>query len=73
MTAAGWPSDALMCICGPGSPAHPVSNGALVWNGRLALALQLHPVLRADQALAQQCLDDWYESLRTPMVRERAA
>lgn len=73
MTRAGWPADRLLCICGPGSPAHPVSNGALIWNGRLTLTLQLNPVLGADQAMAERCLRDWRRHLLALEEEERAA
>lgn len=59
MTRAGWPAASLVCFSGPGSPAHPVSNGSLIWNGRLTLVLQFHPVLGFSQALLEQCLRDW--------------
>lgn len=73
MTRTGWPADGLLCICGPGSPTHPVSNGALIWNRCLTLVLQLDPVLRADQALVEQCLNEWRGRLLAGEKRERAA
>jgi len=54
-------------------PAHPVSTGALIWNGRLTLTLQLDPVLGADRTLAEQCLRDWRRCLLVPEEGARAA
>lgn len=73
MAAAGWPASALMCCLGPGSPGHPVSNGAMIWNGRLTLALQFQPALGFDQALLEQCLHDWRGLLLDPGAMEVAA
>lgn len=73
MTAAGWPARSLLCFCGPGSPAHPVSNGAMIWNGRLTLMLQFHPVLGLGQQMLDACLHDWRALLLDPGAMEVAA
>lgn len=61
--SAGMAADTVFCCCGPGSPNHPVANGAMVVNGRLNLALRLHPSLGVDQAQAQHCLQHWMNGL----------
>lgn len=61
--SAGMAADTAFCCCGPGSPNHPVANGAMVVNGRLNLALRLHPSLGADAAVAQRCLQHWIKGL----------
>jgi hypothetical protein len=57
------PPQALLCACGPGSPNHPVANGMMVTNGRLALALRLDPVLGLDDAAREACLAHWRDTL----------
>ncbi|MZR64033.1 hypothetical protein [Alcanivorax sp. DP30] len=61
--SAGMAPDTTFCCCGPGSPNHPVANGVMIVNGRLTLALRLHPSLGADQARAEQCLQHWKNGL----------
>lgn len=61
--SAGMPADTVFCCCGPGSPNHPVANGAIVVNGQLSLALRLHPSLGVDQARAELCLQHWLDGL----------
>lgn len=61
--SAGMAPDTVFCCCGPGSPNHPVANGAMVVNGRLNLALRLHPSLGASNADAQACLQHWINGL----------
>lgn len=73
MSVPGWPRHGLICFCGPGSPEHPVSNGALIWNGRLTQVLQFHPVLGLDKGVAQQCLSDWRALLLDPGAMEAVA
>lgn len=73
MSRAGWPAHSLLCFCGPGSPAHPVSNGAMIWNGRLTLALQFHPRLGHDRRMLESCLHDWRALLLDPGAMEAAA
>lgn len=53
------PPQAVLCACGPGSPNHPVANGMMITNGRLALALRLDPVLGQDDAGRAACLAHW--------------
>lgn len=57
--SGGLPADTVFVCCGPGSPNHPVANGVMVVNGRMNLALKLHPSLGAPHAVAQQCLQRW--------------
>jgi len=61
--AAGFSSQALLTLCGPGSPNHPVSNGAMIVNGCLTLSLKLDPVLGEDAAATRTCLEDWRTGL----------
>jgi hypothetical protein len=44
----------------------PLGAACLTYNGRLALTLQVHPVLGLDQAAAQQVMDAWVRALRQP-------
>lgn len=73
MAAAGWSPESLLCCTGPGSPTHPVSNGAIIWNGRLTLTLQTHPVLGVDETLLRRCMNEWRGLLLDPLAREVAA
>lgn len=73
MSAVGWPGHGLLCFCGPGSPDHPVSNGALIWNGRLTQVLQFHPVLGQNGAMVERCLHDWRALLLDPGAMEAVA
>jgi hypothetical protein len=43
--------------------SRPVGAACLTWNGRLAITLQLHPVLSRDPATAHAWLFDWLEHL----------
>ncbi len=61
--SAGMAPDTVFCLCGPGSPNHPVANGAMVVNGQLNLALRLHASLGAGEATARRCLQHWIEGL----------
>lgn len=47
-----------ICVA-PGSPAYPVSAGALDWQGRLALACRVHPVVDRDGQAAARLLQAW--------------
>lgn len=61
--SAGMAPDTVFCCCGPGSPNHPVANGVMVVNGRLTLALRLHPSLGADHGQSERCLQHWINGL----------
>lgn len=61
--SAGLPEDTVFACCGPGSPTHPVANGVAVVNGRMSLALKLHPSLGADNGQAERCLQQWINGL----------
>lgn len=61
--SGGMSADTVFGCCGPGSPNHPVANGVMVVNGRLSLALRLHPSLGADADCAQRCLEQWINDL----------
>ena len=63
LRSAGFSSRALVTLCGPGSPNHPVSNGVMIVNGRLTLSLKLDPSLGADRARAEECLACWRSGL----------
>ncbi|MFT6599632.1 MAG: hypothetical protein ACJATD_000467 [Alloalcanivorax sp.] len=63
LTQAGFSPRALVTLCGPGSPNHPVSNGAMIVNGCLTLSLKLDPVLGADAAVTRTCLEHWRAGL----------
>ena len=60
LARAGFSPRALVTLCGPGSPNHPVSNGAMIVNGCLTLSLKLDPVLGADAAVTRTCLAHWH-------------
>ena len=59
LAAAGFSPAALLTLCGPGSPNHPVSNGAMIVNGQLTLSLKLDPALGADRSVTRDCLERW--------------
>ncbi len=59
LARAGFSPRALIVLCGPGSPNHPVSNGAIIVNGCLTLSLKLDPVLGAGVATTRACLEHW--------------
>lgn len=63
LAKAGFSPRALVTLCGPGSPNHPVSNGAMIVNERLTLSLKLDPVLGADAAVTRTCLERWRTGL----------
>lgn len=63
LARAGFSPRALVTLCGPGSPNHPVSNGAMIVNGCLTLSLKLDPVLGADAAVTRTCLAHWRTGL----------
>ncbi|MFP1682998.1 hypothetical protein ACLD0W_10820 [Alloalcanivorax sp. C16-1] len=63
LAAAGFPPDALLTLCGPGSPNHPVSNGAMIVNDRLTLSLKLDPSLGAGADTTRACLAAWRDRL----------
>lgn len=63
LAEAGFSPRALVTLCGPGSPNHPVSNGAMIVNGCLTLSLKLDPVLGANAAVTRACLERWRTGL----------
>lgn len=54
----------------PVQRARPVGAACLTYNGRLALTLQLHPVLGLDRSSAQHLLDAWVAGLYRPRSAE---
>ncbi|EKF73457.1 hypothetical protein A11A3_13470 [Alcanivorax hongdengensis A-11-3] len=59
MASGGFPEDAVMAICAPGSPRYPVANGVLIVNGRMTLSMKLHESLGAGAVTAKSCLRRW--------------
>jgi hypothetical protein len=59
----------------PGSPGYPIGVGSVVWNGRLCIALKLHPMIEADPAGAAARLVELRAAIErdlndAPTVRE---
>lgn len=57
--AAGFSDSACLAVCGPGSPNHPVANGAIIVNGRLTLSLRVNASLTAGRLATRKCLNLW--------------
>jgi hypothetical protein len=54
----------------PVQRARPLGAACLTYNGRLALTLQVHPVLGLDRSSAQQVMDAWVAGLYRPRSAE---
>ena len=54
----------------PVQRARPLGAACLTYNGRLALTLQLHPVLGLDRSSAQRIMDAWVAGLYRPRSAE---
>lgn len=50
-------------FCPPVTRAHPLGAGGLLWNGHLALALQIHPSLTEDREVSRALLLTWVRAL----------
>lgn len=51
----------------PVQRARPIGAACLTYNGRLALTLQVHPVLGLDRSSAQHVVDAWVAELYRPL------
>jgi len=60
---SGFPDDAALLICGPGSPAYPFANGVMITNGVLTLALKPDPVLGISAAQTRDLMQQWVGAL----------
>jgi len=54
----------------PVQQARPLGAACLTYNGRLALTLQVHPVLGLDRSSAQQVMDAWVAGFYRPRSAE---
>ena len=60
---SGFPADAALACCGPGSPTYPVANGVMVTNGALTLALKADPSLGLSDSQVAALMHDWVGEL----------
>lgn len=58
-TSDAFASDESFYICGPGSPAYPVSNGVTLVNDHISLALRVDRGVDPEGELAGQLLQAW--------------
>jgi hypothetical protein len=60
---AGSGTGDVRFFCPPASRSHPVASGAVTWNGRVALSVQLHPGLSPGPEGARATMDAWSREL----------